>query len=239
MWRPWLKFLKGTLWPRFCCLNITHYLSEFPRAWEVDAAFELPKATESDSDEEDEDSDTEDNSKQQPAAPVAQGGRSPGFEDFLRFLELGCGGSPLPGYPAVLAFLHSIPSSVRAQPAILPCSVVMLNCFLRSYSTPTLTSPPAHSSPHSGPPSTVAHLVPSIVPPSPPRSLELCLSALRSWRDACAVLATAWETLCTMMMRQRHSCVRSMRGCWRKARRGDSESRKASPENWSQRVWSH
>ena len=128
MWRPWLKFLKGTLWPRFCCLGVTHYTVEFPRAWEIDAAFETPKATESGSDE-DEDSDTEDNSKQQPAAPVLQGGRSPGFADFLRFLELGCGGLPLQGYPAVLAFLHSIPSSVRAQPATLPYSIVMLNPF--------------------------------------------------------------------------------------------------------------
>ncbi|KAH9041508.1 hypothetical protein EDB83DRAFT_2409286 [Lactarius deliciosus] len=95
MWRPWLKFLK-----------------EFPCAWEIDAAFEISKATESDSDEEDEDSDTEGNLKQPPAVPVVKSGRSSGFADFLQFLELGCGGLPLQGYPAVLAFLHSIPSSI-------------------------------------------------------------------------------------------------------------------------------
>ena len=95
---------------------------DFPRAWEIDAAFELRKATESDSDEEDEGSDTEDKSNQQQAAPAVQGGRSPGFADFLLFLELGCGGSPLQGYPAVLLFLHTIPSSVRAptrRPSVL------------------------------------------------------------------------------------------------------------------------
>ncbi|KAI9444100.1 hypothetical protein H4582DRAFT_1919312 [Lactarius indigo] len=43
---------------------------------------------------------------------IAESGRSPGFADFLQFLELGCGGLPLQGYPAVLAFLHSIPSSI-------------------------------------------------------------------------------------------------------------------------------
>ena len=113
MWRPWLKFLKGTLWSKICCL-ITNYHVDFPRAWEIDAVFELPSAIESDSDE-DEDSDKEDNnSKQPPAVPVSKGNRSPGFADFLQFLELGCGGSPLQGYPAVLAILHSIPSSVRA-----------------------------------------------------------------------------------------------------------------------------
>ena len=130
MWRPWLKFLKGMLWPSFICLDITHYTVEYPRAWEIDATFELPKAAESDSDEEDEDSDKEeDNSKQQPAAPAVHGGRSPGFADFLQFLELGCGGSPVQGYPAVLAFLHTIPSSVRAQPITLPCYIMMLNPF--------------------------------------------------------------------------------------------------------------
>jgi hypothetical protein len=127
MWRPWLKFLKGTLWPTICCLDNTYYVVEFPRAWEIDAAFELAKATESDSDE-DEDSDNEDdNSKQLPAALVSKAGRSPGFADFLQFLELGCGGLPIQGYPAVLAFLHTIPSSVRAPPATIPCSIVTLN----------------------------------------------------------------------------------------------------------------
>lgn len=130
MWRPWLKFLKGTFWSGYFCLDITHYTIEYPRSWEIDAAFELPKATESDSDEEDEEFDKEDdNSKQQPTIPVVHGGRSPGFADFLQFLELGCGGSPLQGYPAVLAFLHTIPSSVRAQLATLPCSIMTLNSF--------------------------------------------------------------------------------------------------------------
>lgn len=129
MWRPWLKFLKGTPWHSYFCLDITHDTVENPHAWEIDAAFELPKATESESDS-DSDSDKEDDdSKQQPTAPVVQGGRSPGFADFLQFLELGCGGSPLQGYPAVLAFLHSIPSSVRAQLSHLTVLYHNLNSF--------------------------------------------------------------------------------------------------------------
>ncbi|KAH9005649.1 hypothetical protein EDB86DRAFT_3177955 [Lactarius hatsudake] len=123
MWRPWLKFLK-----------------EFPRAWEIDAAFEIPRATESDSDEEGEESDMEDNLKQPPAAPVVQSGRSPGFADFLQFLELGCGGLPLQGYPAVLAFLHSIPSSVRAQPAALPYSTILLHSDSDTPASPFFSS---------------------------------------------------------------------------------------------------
>ena len=126
MWRPWLKFLKGTHWSKIYCL-ITHYLVDFPRAWEIDATFELPNQIESDSDEEEDSDKEDDNSKQQPAAPASKGGRSPGFADFLQFLELGCGGSPLQGYPAVLAILHSIPSSVRTQSASFPCSIVTMN----------------------------------------------------------------------------------------------------------------
>ncbi|KAI0263034.1 hypothetical protein BC834DRAFT_828029 [Gloeopeniophorella convolvens] len=97
MWRPWLKFLK-----------------EFPRAWEIDAAFELPKADESESDAEESGSDAEDEAKASPApaAPETKPVRSPAFADFLQFLELGCAGSPLEGYPAVLIILSTIPSSI-------------------------------------------------------------------------------------------------------------------------------
>jgi len=36
----------------------------------------------------------------------------------LQFLELGCGGSPLQGYPAVIVILSSIPPSVRIHPPL-------------------------------------------------------------------------------------------------------------------------
>ncbi|KAH9959432.1 hypothetical protein BC827DRAFT_504162 [Russula dissimulans] len=96
MWRPWLKFLKN-----------------FPRVWETDATFQLDKANESESDEEGDGSDAEEEPKAQTdSAPFANDRRSPGFVDFLQFLELGCGGSPLQGYPAVILILSSIPSSM-------------------------------------------------------------------------------------------------------------------------------
>ncbi|KAI0273234.1 hypothetical protein BGY98DRAFT_998534 [Russula aff. rugulosa BPL654] len=96
MWRPWLKFLK-----------------DYPRAWEIDTAFDPRKANQSGSDEEDDGSSAEEEANVQ-AVPtqVGKDRRSAGFEDFLQFLELGCGGSPLQGYPAVIVILSSIPPSI-------------------------------------------------------------------------------------------------------------------------------
>ena len=114
MWRPWLKFLKRALWSGSCCHQNTHGFAEFPRAWEIDA-FEPQKVNKSESDEEDDGSNAEEELDVQVASTnVAKDRRSPGFTDFLQFLELGCGGSPLQGYPAVLVILSSIPPSVRS-----------------------------------------------------------------------------------------------------------------------------
>ena len=119
MWRPWLKFLKRELWPGFCCHQNAHGFAEFPRAWEIDAAFEPHKVNKSESDEEDDGSGAEEEPEVQVASTnVAKDQRSQGFTDFLQFLELGCGGSPLQGYPTVLVILSSIPPSVRIHPPL-------------------------------------------------------------------------------------------------------------------------
>jgi hypothetical protein len=97
--------------------------ADYPRAWEIDVTFEFHKANEGDSDEEDDGSDAEEATKEQPASgPIVEHGRSPAFADFLQFLELGCGGLPLQGYPAVLVILSSIPSSVRTHLSQHPIS---------------------------------------------------------------------------------------------------------------------
>jgi E3 ubiquitin-protein ligase listerin len=115
MWRPLLKSLKGTP-----CLSFVVSVTEcpcttdLPRAWEIDASFELYQTDESESDEEHGGSDAGEEPKIQPAsAPVPKDRHSPGFANLLQFLELGCGGSPIQGYPAVVLVISSIPSSVR------------------------------------------------------------------------------------------------------------------------------
>jgi hypothetical protein len=105
--------------------------------------------------------------------------RSPGFTDFLQFLELGCGGSPLQGYPAVLVILSSIPPSVRNNPPLYYLTFYNphASTLYSSYSILILACPQAHSSPLSGPPSMVAPSAPSIAQPRLPHSLVLYLSA--------------------------------------------------------------
>ncbi|KAH8102265.1 hypothetical protein BXZ70DRAFT_63905 [Cristinia sonorae] len=91
MWKPLLTFLK-----------------EFPHAWEIEAT----SSTENDEDEEG--SDDEDESA--PAKDSkSQELLAKGYTEFLQFLELGCNGSPLQGYPAVLIVFSTIPSSVLAS----------------------------------------------------------------------------------------------------------------------------
>lgn len=70
---------------------------EFPRCWELDARFH-PDADQSDSDDEED-----------PRLPP-----SVAYGEFLRFLELGCRGSPTQAYPALVIVLSTIPLSVRA-----------------------------------------------------------------------------------------------------------------------------
>jgi hypothetical protein len=116
MWRPWLKFLKGVLWPGFCRCRYqsAHYVADYPRAWEIDTAFDPRKANQSGSDEEVDDGSSAEEEANVQVVPthVGKDRRSPGFVDFLQFLEVGCGGSPSQGYPAVIVILSSIPPSV-------------------------------------------------------------------------------------------------------------------------------
>ena len=77
-----------------------HSLSpEYPQCWELDARFS-PDADGSESESE------------------ADSGLPPSvaYKDFLRFLELGCRGSPRQGYPALVIVLSTISHSVRFTP---------------------------------------------------------------------------------------------------------------------------
>jgi hypothetical protein len=104
---------------RVLSLLDAHCVADFPRAWEIDAAFDPHKVNKSDSDEEDDGSDAEEEPNLQVASTrISKDRQSPGFTDFLQFLELGCGGSPSQGYPAVLVILSSIPPSVRIYPPL-------------------------------------------------------------------------------------------------------------------------
>jgi hypothetical protein len=72
------------------------FFLEYPQCWELDARF-LPDADGSDSE----------NEGDFDLPP------SVAYKEFLRFLELGCRGSPRQGYPALVIVLSTIPLSVR------------------------------------------------------------------------------------------------------------------------------
>ncbi|KAG6877121.1 hypothetical protein C0993_010124 [Termitomyces sp. T159_Od127] len=84
MWQPLLKFLK-----------------EFPDAWELERAHDYSK------DEGEDESDSESSERgveaEKSATEPSTTKQSAAYQEFLRFLELGCSGSPLQGYPTVLA----------------------------------------------------------------------------------------------------------------------------------------
>ena len=95
MWQPLLKLITGPLSPQLLPLAFTVSL-EYPRCWELDARFR------SDADG------SESESEAGPGLPP-----SIAYKDFLRFLELGCRGSPKQGYPALVLVLSTISHSVR------------------------------------------------------------------------------------------------------------------------------
>jgi len=44
------------------------------------------------------------------------------YDKFLRFLELGCGGSPSQGYPTLVVILSTIPTEVRSSRHFVACN---------------------------------------------------------------------------------------------------------------------
>ncbi|KAG7097872.1 hypothetical protein E1B28_005184 [Marasmius oreades] len=74
------------------------FLKEFPQSWKIEV--------ESESDDEDE----EENK------PSRQLRSSLAYAEFLQFLQSGCGGSPIQGYPTVVIILSTIPSETLASP---------------------------------------------------------------------------------------------------------------------------
>ena len=53
------------------------------------------------------------------------------YQEFLQFLELGCSGSPIQGYPTVVIILSTIPPSVRL---LFFLDIVSLTILIRYFS---------------------------------------------------------------------------------------------------------
>ena len=98
MWVPLLEFLKGGFLG-FCFVFVfgrrTHRAQEFPDAWALSGTYESDDGEDSEPDNEG------------PIKPAA-------YADFLQFLQLGCSGSPIQGYPIVVIVLSTLSSPVSS-----------------------------------------------------------------------------------------------------------------------------
>ncbi|KAG1729725.1 hypothetical protein EDB19DRAFT_1641737 [Suillus lakei] len=84
------------------------FLKEFPNAWIHEAAYDPDKHEDGD------DSDSDSEECETKKSSTRKENSSEAYREFLQFLELGCAGSPVDGYPTVLVVLSTIPSSVIA-----------------------------------------------------------------------------------------------------------------------------
>ncbi|EMD34704.1 hypothetical protein CERSUDRAFT_116892 [Gelatoporia subvermispora B] len=106
MWQPLLTFLR-----------------EYPTCWELDR--------EDDGHESDEDASSDEESGSEADAPRPRKaerkpvGPSQAFHEFLQFLELGCGGAPVQGYPAVIIILSTIPASTIGSVSLTPVDDIL------------------------------------------------------------------------------------------------------------------
>ena len=86
----------------------THRGQEFPDAWALSGAYESDDGEGSELDNEG------------PAKPAA-------YADFLQFLQLGCSGSPIQGYPIVVIVLSTLSSPVSSFFVFFGGAVQVLN----------------------------------------------------------------------------------------------------------------
>lgn len=87
-------------------------VSEHPIAWELEARGET-EDDDAEDDEEDEDkAEAPKPRSEKPQVPEHKVLRSHAYDEFRQFLELGCMGSPVQAYPAVIVVLSTIPPSV-------------------------------------------------------------------------------------------------------------------------------
>jgi hypothetical protein len=86
---------------------------EFPDAWNLTVANKAEDVDADDSHSEDSEDETNnifEQSDQTKSEGIAT--RRIAYKEFLRFLELGCSGSPSQGYPTIIIILSTIPTSV-------------------------------------------------------------------------------------------------------------------------------
>ncbi|KAF7796133.1 hypothetical protein EIP86_007306 [Pleurotus ostreatoroseus] len=111
LWQPLLTFLKGKYMIYHTAFVIDSLAIGFPSAWQFEATNKLEADDESNS--EDEDIEVHETPSIKPSG--SQTLVSHAYKDFLQFLELGCMGSAVQGYPAIIIILSTVPPSIMAS----------------------------------------------------------------------------------------------------------------------------
>ena len=117
MWQPLLVFLKRMYRLYFVHdLQISYYKSpECPQSWTLDDIKKDGGDGDSESEVENDEDEPQQAAKTVTSSSLPQKQVSQAYLEFLQFLQLGCSGSPLQGYPTVMIILSTIPSSVRSS----------------------------------------------------------------------------------------------------------------------------
>lgn len=115
-------------------------LVEFPNCWNVELEnsqiFVNQEENDDDDDDDDEGEDEDEGDQeggrpQQAQAPMEKNIKSSlSYQEFLQFLQLGCLGSPVQGYPTVVIILSTIPSSVSHPALLYICGGFFIRVFL-------------------------------------------------------------------------------------------------------------
>ncbi len=129
MWVPLLTFLKGKSTKRIHTIIVCELMiiTGYPHAWEIEASSD-------DDNDVDEDSEDEDDAGKIKVSTLKNQVVenkiivSHAYEEFRQFLELGCMGSPVQGYPAVVIVLSTIPPSVSCPGYNLPTYQLLTVC---------------------------------------------------------------------------------------------------------------
>ncbi|KAK2461029.1 hypothetical protein APHAL10511_006970 [Amanita phalloides] len=95
MWQPLLTFLR-----------------EYPDSWVIDSDKEI------EDEDLDEESSDDANEGQVKSTPAMISRSSSAYREFLKFLESGCAGSPIQGYPTILIILSTIPINMLLTSSI-------------------------------------------------------------------------------------------------------------------------
>ncbi|KAG8958385.1 hypothetical protein FRC03_009184 [Tulasnella sp. 419] len=104
---------------------LLQFLNKYPKAWILDAGSSTPpNQTQDDEGDEDEENEDEDEEENQIASKEL---KSISYVEFLEFLRLGCGGSPVQSYPIIIVVLSTIPRQV------LPLTYSSLNTLFSAF----------------------------------------------------------------------------------------------------------